>query len=506
MDNRFAKILSGAVLAAGVLALFGCGSSSSVQQAATPQLRIVKNPQGNAMVVLPDDVREALAQVGAPAASTTLRGAKRASVALPYFLPADQAYSAGDAGWIKKSDDVAIPGPLGGADMAPDGTTYPDNFSYIIYRLDDITQTPDFLDVQMGLTSPGTKLGVAVYDWSYGSNGQWEPVWYDDPGLGFGVDLGLNGEDYTNGGDDLAVMVFALNPSQCNIQGFNLDGGGGGGIYDEDESGPNGNDGGNANGMEEWESTGVLDWTGSLGSDITYPGYDGDSDDWFAFAYNVPANVGDVINLNLGYDNSTGNFTMTLYAADGPQLGFSGDGDGSEDISYTVTGTEQQPFFINITGTGFGDYVITGDRPWTAPSYDEVEPNEDDTQASPLPALPFSGYFGNVGLGGTNDGLTPVDVLLLSVAPGTTLNYTLNYDGATDYDQADGSGTAIFFIDQQFWLTQDQNYLAGFAGTGGVISDSFTLDPTWNGPFYVAIQDDNTVDPLPPTDYTLSIN
>jgi hypothetical protein len=140
--------------------------------ARTPQQRIeLRRRFANA---LPPQACAALAQLGMPAGGSGPHGDKGASVALPYDFDAGTPYTSNEAGWIAHSDDVVIPspGPEGGADLAPAGTDFPDNFSYIIYRIDDVTEAPKVLQrprtrrirsrrLQLGLWHAGA-LGTVV--------------------------------------------------------------------------------------------------------------------------------------------------------------------------------------------------------------------------------------------------------------------------------------------------------------------------------------------------------
>ena len=77
--------------------------------------------------------------------------------------------------------------------------------------------------------------------------------------------------------------------------------------------------------------------------------------------------VGDTAQINMAYDNMTGNLGLQLYDSSGSgiPLATSTSGDGSEDISYTVTGLETQPFYLLaglVTPGGYSDYTLTGTR------------------------------------------------------------------------------------------------------------------------------------------------
>jgi hypothetical protein len=690
MKNRvdFRARLFRAVALTALLALLGCGGSNAP---VSPSSGGDNNPRGRAgsqlsprpntwrpfthqqrlalqqrfQRTLPPHAYVALSKLGMPAPSAPHAGSKTASVVLPHFFDANQAYMVGDAGYIDYSaQDVAVtpgPPPIGSVDMFPSGTSYPGNFTYIMYRIDDIVgQTPGSLNANFGLTIGDA--GVAVYNWGYGSTGRWEPLYYG-PAVGtVQVDLSSTpGAQWTNGGDDLAFCVFALNPALISLSSFQLEESGGNqlpiadivanpstgqaplnvlldastsfdpdgtivnyqfdpegtgtfidnggaptfnyvyvnpGVYDAavlvtdddgdaasfstqvfvsptsyDEvenndntaeaqtlpatpfsnfSGNGGPGGPNDGDTEDWytftanpgdwlqftldfsdgggsnaftiylwdaitpfplaqsfggnpaqldyqftgfeappyylqvvSDAGMSDyflacdfftpppafsevednddstladyhgdlsftgsessWTGSLG-----PGggnYDGDNTDWSAFdnAGNTDFPDGTDITLNLTYDDSTGNLGMTLFDAFGVQLASSADGDGSEDIVYTVQAADVAPFFLEFSSSsGYSDYTFSGSFTTPNPGFDETENNDDTATANPL-TLPETNFTANIGSGGSYDG-DSTDIFSFTGAPGEMYGFTIvaaNTAVQLTVDIVDSNGTTV---------------------------------------------------------------
>ncbi|MDQ3023169.1 MAG: hypothetical protein M3R04_02095, partial [bacterium] len=194
------------------------GGSSGIRSPRIPlslEQRITLQRHGGR--VIPPQAIAALERLGMPVTSqspqtgTHVLPFKRASVVLPYNFAAAQPYAPGDAGYIGNSGDVVI--APSDVTMAPTGSTFPDNFSYVLYRIDDITggQIPNLLQVELNPPFPGAQLGVAVYNWAYGSNGRWEPVFFGDHSTLQDIDLvSVPGAVWTNASDDLAFVLFNI--------------------------------------------------------------------------------------------------------------------------------------------------------------------------------------------------------------------------------------------------------------------------------------------------------
>jgi hypothetical protein len=515
------------MLVAGPL---GC-STGSAPDTAAPQLRLrptlpapVAPPADKSALRLrlqpqvPAEARQFLGSFSAPSLPASAGSGKGVSVNLPTGFAGDQAYPAGpgdEQGYLA-SHNVSFPGPpFGGADMAPTGPDYPDNISWIIYRIDDIVgQEPGTLTIQMGLTLPGTQVGVAPYNWAYGSNGVWQPLYFEDPNNTGGqiqIELfGFPGEDFTNANDDLAFLVFCLHPGGTSVNTVQLeeavvvppD-------YDEVEDN---DDPASASVLPPFNFGG---FTGNVG-------LGGPHDDTFDI-YTFTATTGDTVDFTVNYDPAAdydgsaagviGGFVDQEYF---DTLGVSGlsvitpGAGGVLQVSYTLDGSEQLPIYFAVQNLNEApsavpatDYTISATGPGGG-TYDEVEPNQTDLEANPLPAFPFIGWSGNIGELGVYDG-TLYDAFSFTAAPGSTVNFTLTYDPASEDVNGDGTGVALFLIDQQYWVDFDEQYLAGYSsqGTAGSMTVNHPLDPTWAGPFYVVPQLDNTASLFPATDYTL---
>jgi hypothetical protein len=589
--------------------------------------------------VLPPQTYSALQHLGAVGQTLLSAGGsqtgvsaplKQVSTALPWQIAGNEQYGGpGGSGWITSSADVVFNAAESRAELAPAGPAYPDNFSYVIYRVDAVTQTPLTLALD---SSTSADLGIAVYNWAYGSAGRWEPVFYGapqgDPPQPVTVPLELvPGADWTNANNDLAIVVFCLAPNAVNVNGVALldyslnippdallttspesgqaplsvqlsgalsgdvDGtlvkyrfdplGDGSWIdngadseleytytdpgvylpvvevtddfgatetdaatlivapltYDEiehNDSTAQANDlpaipfkafsgnvglGGNYDGDEHdyftfdagagdlvnfvvqsapsatlgvslqdstgwtlasniapypvvyefdgtepgpfylvvenisgiwtdyyidaydvyyhevedndsaaqanwWGDLEVLhsfsDFTASLGSGPGYDGYDGDSADWYTFELGA----GWIIDLTLDYDDATGDIGVSLFDGNAQLLVNSADGDGSESISFTVQPDTVLPLLVQIAGSGYSDYYVSGTAVLPNPGYSEQEDNDDYNQPNALPPVPFSGFTGNVGWEGVYDG-DYTDYFSFSAVAGDRLTFTV---------------------------------------------------------------------------------
>lgn len=529
--------LSIALLALAMLALFGCGGTREIAQDAAPLLRIhpserpllptgmnLKTPARSAPEI-PADAQNALSSFGAPQLTAATRGDKDVSVALPYNFPAEQQYAApGDAGYIL-SKNTQIPGALGGADMLPLGATYPDNLAYVVYRVDDISQDLGYLQLSFGLVLPGSQVGVAVYNWAYGANGYWEPLFYGDPTAGVNIQLfGFPGEDFTNANDDLAFMVFCVNPASVNLSTVNIEPQPVNPGFDEVE--PDNNDASTANVLPAFNFAG---FTGNVGEGGVY---DGGTFDVFAFS----AAVGDTVTFTVTYDPiadsqdqdgdpNTFDSGMGLILFD--QLAWdtqfasgvawaSGGTGGIAQLPYTLDGTESGQLYIAVVDGYFQtpvpatNYTLSGSNSAIGGNYDEVEPNNSDAEANPI-TFPLADFTGNIGEGGVYDGILYDDWYGFSANVGDTFDFQLTYDPAADWDVANNVGLVMGIVDQVYIDTQDPAHVwVGYGGQDpdfqpGLAHVTHTFDGSEVAPFYFIVENYNPAGSgKPPTDYTLN--
>jgi hypothetical protein len=142
------------------------------------------------------------------------------------------------------------------------------------------------------------------------------------------------------------------------------------GLYDEQEPNDLPSDGSTYNYIAAFDTEHSFTWDGNLGFAYGFPMYDGDR--WDTFTFGAPGfelGIGETVNLNLTYDDTHGLYGLMLLDSAGTTLlAGSHDHDGSEAISYTVTGAEAQPFVIVCSAAdqssdgGWGDYLLTGTR------------------------------------------------------------------------------------------------------------------------------------------------
>jgi len=304
------------------------------------------------------------------------------STALPASFVASQQYvNPGDAGYYKMSSDVSF-GPAG-VDLTPAGTNYPGNFSYVVYRVDDVTQTPKSLAVDFGLQVPGAECGVAAYNWAYGSLGRWEGLYYGSPSGQLNVNLDIPGADFTNAGDDLAFVVFCFNPSAIELADFTL-------------------------------------------SDLSVQ-------DFPPYA-EVDANPGSgqvPLNVTLDGSNSSDDLGIADYQFD-PE----GDGNWVDqgmiptlDHTYNTPGAYTAK--IKVTDTSAQSSTSQTTVIVSPATYDEKENNDDMASANTLPSIPFQNFSGNCGTGGNYDGDTD-DWFTFPANTGDSIYFTLPYGANAD--------------------------------------------------------------------------
>jgi hypothetical protein len=185
----------------------------------------------------------------------------------------------------------------------------------------------------------------------------------------------------------------------------------------------------------------LAQFDGSLGSSGSYPGNDGDSSDWFSIDSGV---IGSTVNLELGYDGGTGNLGFTLFDGEGDVLANSATGSGHESASYTLVAGDVAPLYLYIAAaSGYSDYEMSGGIAFDGSNYDESEPNDDSSEVTAMPALPFSGFAGNVGYGGNyaDDGQ---DYYTFNANPGDTVKLTVNLDNPSSQARVDVWDQVLF--------------------------------------------------------------
>jgi hypothetical protein len=390
----------------------------------TPERQLAQQRAFSRLV--PPAASVALDQLGAPLPGAAAAAAgKGTSVALPYNMPADQGYTAGAGGYIGNSLDVGFGG--GGADLAPSGPAFPNNFSYVLYRVDDLADAVLTLDVGMGPTLPGQQCGVAVYNWGYATLGRWEPLYFGpvSPG-GVQVDLtGVPGSDWTSAGNDLACVVFCLDPSSFTITSLTFSGAA-------------------ANNPPVAQLQALPDWG------------------------TAPLNV--TLDAQGSFD-SDGSITLYRFDPEGDGNWIDNGSDATLDYVYTATGA----FHAAVAVTDDGGATATQ---WTSvvvsPGvYSEMEDNDLSTQANGLPTIPFGNFWGNIGLGGSYDG-DEFDWFTFPADPGDTVNFLLEFAPSAD-------------ADFEVYLFDGFNELAMSAGWPPQPL-SHTFDGSESGPFYVAVR------------------
>ncbi|MDQ3023171.1 MAG: PKD domain-containing protein [bacterium] len=456
--NMNMQVVMRAALMVAVLALLGCaGSGTPVNPAngnsGTPGVR-GRNTQAlhrnnwrgftheqrlqlkrDFRNTMPPHVYAALAQLGmpqSPQAVTPVQSGKGTSVVLPHFFDANTQYvNPGDAGYVTVTSGVTInpgPPPIGGVDLLPPGTAFPGNFAAAVYRVDDIVgQIPSSLSVNLGLSLGD--VGVGVYNWAYGSNGRWEPLYYG-PGVGtVVVDMTLvPGAQWMNGNDDLAFTVFCLNPNQVSVSSFQLSEGAANQdpVADLIATPPTGQ----APLDAQLDASGSFDPDGTVVQYVFDPEGDGNL-----------INNGAVPVLDYQYANP-GSYMAQVEVMDN---------DGA------LATFSTQVFVTPLT-------------------YDETEDNDDKATANAVPALPFSNFSGNGGVGGPEDGDSDDWFLLSGLNPGDNVHFELAFD--------EGGGANAFTI--FLWDTLTPFALAqSFGGQPAQLDYTFTGGEV--SPFYIEV-------------------
>jgi hypothetical protein len=366
-------------------ALMACGSNGNPVDRAqsgtfTPQPR----PAGqltteesialsqNFSAVLPPQVYALLGGMGRPATQPT-DGARDASVWLPQVVDAGLEYTpAGQVGWVAKSDSVTT-GP-GGAFFAPSGSTFPDNFAFIVYRYDDLWEFDKPQTVKLEASAHSGNIGVAMYNWAAGTLGRWEPVYYGPAEPLLSLPLNANGTDFTNAEGNLAFVVFGLAPATLELTRVTVSN----------------------------SATNIAPWAQLVAGSIKV---------------GTPAtldasNSGDMDGSVVKYEFDPEGNGSWIDNGNSPLFQYSYSATGMYTAKVRVTDNEGK--------TGFGQLMVLA-MPAT---YSELEGNDDLAQANTLPAIPFADYAANCGETGGNDGDT-VDIYSFDAAAGEAVTFTM---------------------------------------------------------------------------------
>jgi hypothetical protein len=345
--------------------------------------------------IAPARVYAALEALGAPsrhAAFVRQASGKQVSETLPYTLLAEQQYEPGvnESGYFALAN--AAPGQIGGLDLQPTGPNLPESFAYAIYKVSDITEQVQTLQVSAGVG----QYGVTAYDFAANS---WRLLYFGsnpNPTLDMTQPAGA---DWTNAGDDMGIIVFALHPDTATV--FSL-------TFSSDPPPP-----------------------------PTPPIADLQTD---PAAGTAPLEV--TLNAQFSFDNDG---IILTYA-------FDPEGDGTflpvtteptMQFTYETEGT-YHPMVEVTDDDGLKDTaedtVVVSDG-----TYDEVENNDSLAQANPLPAFPFEGFSGNVGDGGVYDGDNS-DMFTFDAAAGETWEFRVtaaDLSATIGIELYDGNGDVL---------------------------------------------------------------
>jgi hypothetical protein len=393
---RYSRLLVCFTVALLALTLLGCGGSSAPiapppadpQAVASPRTPLSAQQrailQQRAARVLPPQAIAALERIGMPVVAPSHTG-KRAAVFLPYVFGATQQYTAGDAGYIGNSADVSF--SAFDVTMAPPSSAFPDSFSYVMYRVDDIVgQLPGQLGVSIN-SVPGQDIGVAAYNWAYGSLGRWEALYYGPVAAQLNVDLTpVAGANWMNAGDDLVFVLFTLNPNSVTVDALSV------------AEAP----------ANQWPIAEIqaLPSGGPAPLDVTLDA---------SASFDLD---GSIVNYRfdpLGDGNWVDNGASALF----PQTYAT---PGAYDALVEVTDDD------GAVSTWQTSVIVH------AGVYDEVEDNDSVATANSLPALPFSSFVGSAGPDGTYDGDIR-DLFTFSANAGDEVSFLVRYSnsGGTDF-------------------------------------------------------------------------
>jgi hypothetical protein len=375
-------------------ALLGCGSRSAPGPAGDdstggqvgqhrPQGFYMTREQGlqadiNHANSLPPQALAALRSLGFQQPSAAHLPRHRTSTDLPWGGSGDQQYmNPGDAGWIVKSGDVDTVSPA--LALSPLGGAFPDNFSYVIYRIDDVNPAPKTLKLTCdGFTG---NLGVVAYDWAAGSLGSWKPVFYGVPDVNNQAVAALDklqSAQWTNPGGDLAFAVFCLSPS--------------------------------AGSVSQWELSDVTSNVPPFARLVANAG-----------SGHAPLNT--VLDASLSHDEGS----IAKYRFD--PLGDGNWVDNGANPMYGYTYVDPGAYKAQLEVTDDGG-LSTIQSTWvlvSAAGYNEVEPNNGRASANMLPDIPFGPFYGNIGAkaGGYDGGID--DYLTFDADAGDEVRFLVNY-------------------------------------------------------------------------------
>jgi len=386
MDKRSSHWSSIALSCLLLLALASCGGTTSAgggNTATSSRNPIPKKvaPRSAADTValsqrfantLPPQAYALLGSLSKPAAHP-VSGAHGTSVSLPQSInPGGEYSAASEAGWFLKSGNVSV--DADSALLAPTGA---DSFAYIVYRYDSVgtyaSQKPKSLHIETG--SRSGNFGVAMYDWSYGSFGRWQPLFYGPAQAQQTINVDLAGSDFTNADNNLAFVVFCADPASMDLTSVSLSN------Y--------------ATNIQPYSSI-VYDGSAKVSQDVTLDASaSGDVD-------------GTIVNYAFDPEGD-GNWVDN---GNSPSFSF----------AYPTMGIHQPK--VKVTDSEGGSSTSQTSVLVVPQVYSEVENNDTFGEATPLPALPFSDFSANCGDTGDNDGDT-IDIFTFNANPGDEVNFSM---------------------------------------------------------------------------------
>jgi len=156
-------------------------------------------------------------------------------------------------------------------------------------------------------------------------------------------------------------------------------------------------------------------------------------------------------------------------------------------VQHVVSAADVQPFFfkVHLAPGGYGDYMVAGDITIQNPGFDEQENNDDQAHANDLGTLPFSGFTGNVGFGGSYDG-DGDDLYKFQASAGDIVKFTLTPADPT-------AGLSAYMYDAT------GNSIGGSStDINGVVTCKGLILATTPAPYYLDVYSFNL-----PTDYQI---
>jgi PKD repeat protein len=205
---------------------------------------------------------------------------------------------------------------------------------------------------------------------------------------------------------------------------------------------------------------GVTDFAGNLGLGGAN---NGDEADWYKFV----ATAGDEVAVSLQFSHSLGDFDLALYAPNGTTLlKESASTDDAEALLYTFPGAGAYYIKCYVKDSaidrGPADYLLSVAKV----SLTETENNDTYATGSVLPALPVTGYFGNLGLGGPLDG-DETDWYQLTVPAAGTVTLSLGFDNSViDLDLRLFAPDGTTQLAQSVGIDNDEQIVYDFPGPG----------------------------------------